>query len=657
DDGFYMGDDNVCVECPIGYSGSDAGRDSINDCFINCVNHSFSNGIINSKTEREYWNGESYNLCEYDIFCDPGYFSTGKINSIITDTNVLWVNPDVYLRSNGEQYLDTGVSGNNDNLKFEVKYEWVNMPNANEYLGIFGNYNGNENANVTRLIQYGNTRIHYNLNTQAGDSDDTSVNKNSGVIYVETLDKSSFVSKNIKRTLSAQKTNVNNDGNILLFAEISSRPSDIKIYYFKVWDGGNLIRYMVPVNTGMVIGDTYIDAPGMWDVINKKFYRNKGKGNFVYGGEDICNMCNGAVYSPGGNLTKCISCPDGYNLNEERGKTSPEDCTIFCASGTYVPEVGDKCKDVGIGFWGEGGILNYGQISQRNMCPDGLTSAGYGAAANEKSDCGKALNLGNTRIVFGKTKKTKRALAAMIDGEIYYGAMSSDVNTINTIKVLADDGLVYSLHDDNSVDNVGLTAGKLLWVDENTYLASDGYQYINTGVPGNNANLSFKIKYAWTVLPKGYEAIFANYESETANITRLLQSGQGTTFLYVDTRTNAPMARLDMVRKVNTPYIETLDFTNYSIGNKVIPLQSPTKGTDNTKSILLLKGAASEHPKLKIYYFKVYDNGKLVRNFVPVQKDAKIGDFIVPENGMWDIVEQKFYKNAGTGSFTYGYGG
>ena len=117
------------------------------------------------------------------------------------------------------------------------------------------------------------------------------------------------------------------------------------------------------------------------------------------------------------------------------------------------------------------------------------------------------------------------------------------------------------------------------------------------------------------------------------------------------------MARLDMQRKVNTPYIETLDFTNYMIGDKILPLKSPTKGTENNKSILLLKGAPSEHPKLKIYYFKVYDKGKLVRNFVPVQQGAKIGDFVVPDNGMWDIVEQKFYPNAGTGRFTYGYGG
>ena len=56
----------------------------------------------------------------------------------------------------------------------------------------------------------------------------------------------------------------------------------------------------------------------------------------------------------------------------------------------------------------------------------------------------------------------------------------------------------------------------------------------------------------------------------------------------------------------------------------------------------------------KIYFFKMWDNDTLVRHFVRVPCGLKIGDFVVPENGMWDIVEQKFYGNMGTGDFIYG---
>ena len=47
-----------------------------------------------------------------------------------------------------------------------------------------------------------------------------------------------------------------------------------------------------------------------------------------------------------------------------------------------------------------------------------------------------------------------------------------------------------------------------------------------------------------------------------------------------------------------------------------------------------------------IYYFKIYDNDTLIREFIPV----------VDKNGivcMYDKVNEKFYYNAGTGEFSY----
>lgn len=52
------------------------------------------------------------------------------------------------------------------------------------------------------------------------------------------------------------------------------------------------------------------------------------------------------------------------------------------------------------------------------------------------------------------------------------------------------------------------------------------------------------------------------------------------------------------------------------------------------------------YAKMKLYDFKIYDNGTLVRHFVPV---VRISDV---EAGLFDTVEGKFYTNQGTGSFT-----
>ncbi|MDY6152100.1 MAG: hypothetical protein SPI06_01690 [Terrisporobacter sp.] len=47
------------------------------------------------------------------------------------------------------------------------------------------------------------------------------------------------------------------------------------------------------------------------------------------------------------------------------------------------------------------------------------------------------------------------------------------------------------------------------------------------------------------------------------------------------------------------------------------------------------------------YKVKIYDNGILVRDFIPIKTTTNI-------YGLWDKVNKVFYKNAGTGTFTGG---
>lgn len=52
--------------------------------------------------------------------------------------------------------------------------------------------------------------------------------------------------------------------------------------------------------------------------------------------------------------------------------------------------------------------------------------------------------------------------------------------------------------------------------------------------------------------------------------------------------------------------------------------------------------------RVRIYYFKIYDNGVLVRDLTPCMNPAG-------EIGMYDRVTKTFYGNSGTGEFTYGH--
>lgn len=50
---------------------------------------------------------------------------------------------------------------------------------------------------------------------------------------------------------------------------------------------------------------------------------------------------------------------------------------------------------------------------------------------------------------------------------------------------------------------------------------------------------------------------------------------------------------------------------------------------------------------MRVYSFKLYDNGTLIRDFIPCIKPSG-------EYGLYDVVNNQFYGNAGTGSFTGG---
>ena len=57
--------------------------------------------------------------------------------------------------------------------------------------------------------------------------------------------------------------------------------------------------------------------------------------------------------------------------------------------------------------------------------------------------------------------------------------------------------------------------------------------------------------------------------------------------------------------------------------------------------------SASEYASGKLYSCQIYDNGTLIRDYIPCQTAAG-------EIGLWDDVNSVFYGNAGTGTFTAG---
>ena len=86
------------------------------------------------------------------------------------------------------------------------------------------------------------------------------------------------------------------------------------------------------------------------------------------------------------------------------------------------------------------------------------------------------------------------------------------------------------------------------------------------------------------------------------------------------------------------------DGTTYTVTN--------TQGTFQTPFNLFIfgenrNGSVHSIPNVKLYYFKLYDNRVLIRDFIPCKNASGVA-------GLWDDVNSVFYQNAGSGTFTAG---
>lgn len=178
------------------------------------------------------------------------------------------------------------------------------------------------------------------------------------------------------------------------------------------------------------------------------------------------------------------------------------------------------------------------------------------------------------------------------------------------------------------------------------YIESTGTQYIDTGIKTSNS-LSFEIRtnYANGTLlgaqdNSNAEKCIAIAGSSNSEYVRFLSDSAGqflgipvNTYGFYDLTIKAGKATLTYNNK---PTDISLTTKNNTID---LPIYIFARNVD---------GAASGYSPRKLFYFKVYDNGTLVRDFIPVYRksDGAIG--------LYDLVGKSFYANAGTGTFLKG---
>lgn len=177
------------------------------------------------------------------------------------------------------------------------------------------------------------------------------------------------------------------------------------------------------------------------------------------------------------------------------------------------------------------------------------------------------------------------------------------------------------------------------------YLESTGTQYIDTGYfPNGNMKYELEIKNssATGVLFGAYNTTWTDGNGFYTNIANT--SNQ---YDYKHYASNVKIAErissADMILIMDKGkiFIDGIQYHSHE-----------TISFNVTKSLYIyagnMNGAVEQPTKYQLYYFKMYDNDILVRNFIPCYRKSDN----IP--GLYDLVNNVFYTNAGTGTFLVG---
>ena len=173
------------------------------------------------------------------------------------------------------------------------------------------------------------------------------------------------------------------------------------------------------------------------------------------------------------------------------------------------------------------------------------------------------------------------------------------------------------------------------------YIESTGTQYIDTGIKGN-INTEFVCDVAFTDITSGR---FGSLTELNGIFYRYYFGVVSSNFAGANSSTyNHSISIADTNR-----HIFKLNNNGLYIDNVLEYSNSGFYPSSDLINLYLFsvndKGSAGFSSKAKLYSSQIYDNGTLVRNYIPVY------DTETQKYGMWESVQGKFYGNAGTGDF------
>lgn len=187
------------------------------------------------------------------------------------------------------------------------------------------------------------------------------------------------------------------------------------------------------------------------------------------------------------------------------------------------------------------------------------------------------------------------------------------------------------------------------------YIESTGTQYIDTNFKGNqDTKITCESVISDNFRTGSFQGLFGatdvNGSAELNRNVIHMHKLNSSISVIIAAYGNTPPSNIGFSGDITKNHIYELDKNIYKVDNEIV-YSYPVQTFMCTQNINIFRdnnsrGQNSRYCKMKLYWFKVYDNDTLVRDFIPVIDSSN-------RPCLYDKVEDKFYYNQGTGEFLY----
>ena len=249
---------------------------------------------------------------------------------------------------------------------------------------------------------------------------------------------------------------------------------------------------------------------------------------------------------------------------------------------------------------------------------------------------------------------TGGAIGQYLSGRIYYYKYSDGTKSVDMVPAIDENGVgfMFDRVQHTIYDNAGTGAFKYP-AREIEYIecvvSNTNKPYINTGVYATENTRVLAKLYTTDTNNRNYFGGSVNPIGAGKN-SGFVFNAMSTTkveYLFGAGVSGTGWTTVDATNVVGTPF--DLDFSKDGIIVNGVNISTPNYSTFATQTLpvtLFVRNGGSAYINGRIYYFKMYENGTIIRDLIPTFQDGVAG--------MWDKENNVFYTNAGSGTFGVG---